>query len=386
MSFNANHKESITLLNYELFFLLYVDEELDAAEKTAVEAFLQEHPALQAELDALLGTRLPAEDLTLDKAALLSPNMKLQALDEDLFLYLDNELPAEGRRAVELQLALDAGYQREWLELQQARLDPADAMPYPGKKELYRREKRILAPWLRVAAAAVLLLTGGVVYYAGQQAMKPAGPAVAFEGSGTARPAAVNRSSHTSEAAPAATGTGTPREAVATAAFTPNTFAQKENGGATRPAHSQPSALVATTGGDAPAGVKGPANIRSADNPVSPASLAAASTMGAESTQPAPALNREPVALNTTAAIGPAIAPAYHASEINKGSAVTSLLAARTTDNTAPDDQPDAASAKNGSLKSLFRKATRMLAKSAGLDKLTNEDEVMIGAVTVSVR
>jgi hypothetical protein len=52
----------ITISNYESFFLLYADNELDAAERTSVENFIAGHPAQQAELALLLSARFPADD------------------------------------------------------------------------------------------------------------------------------------------------------------------------------------------------------------------------------------------------------------------------------------------------------------------------------------
>jgi len=47
--------------NYEEFFLLYVDDELTAADRTAVESFTAGHPDLREELELLLETRLTPE-------------------------------------------------------------------------------------------------------------------------------------------------------------------------------------------------------------------------------------------------------------------------------------------------------------------------------------
>ena len=48
----------ITRDNYEAWFILYLDNELDAEAKAAVEAFALAHPDLGDELDLLLQTRL----------------------------------------------------------------------------------------------------------------------------------------------------------------------------------------------------------------------------------------------------------------------------------------------------------------------------------------
>ena len=48
--------------NYEAFFLLYADGELNAADRLAVEQFAAANPDLGVELDFLLQLRLPADE------------------------------------------------------------------------------------------------------------------------------------------------------------------------------------------------------------------------------------------------------------------------------------------------------------------------------------
>jgi hypothetical protein len=52
----------ITLENYETFFLLYVDEELNAEERRAVEAFVNENLSLQQEFQLLMQTKVEADE------------------------------------------------------------------------------------------------------------------------------------------------------------------------------------------------------------------------------------------------------------------------------------------------------------------------------------
>lgn len=63
--------QSIHQKNYQEQFLLYVDNELNAAQKNDVETFVLQHPALQEEFMLLKQTVLPAEKIVFeDKASL----------------------------------------------------------------------------------------------------------------------------------------------------------------------------------------------------------------------------------------------------------------------------------------------------------------------------
>jgi hypothetical protein len=60
--FKAEQHSLINLENYETFFLLYVDEELNVEERRAVEIFASQHPAQQQELEILLQARLTPDE------------------------------------------------------------------------------------------------------------------------------------------------------------------------------------------------------------------------------------------------------------------------------------------------------------------------------------
>src|SRR6476469_4421429 len=161
-----HHSRMITHDNYEELFLLYVDDELTAEQKKAVDDFVQLHPDLKAELDLFCSTRLPAEDFTFEgKVELLADSMKVNTVDESLLLYVDNELPQTERRTVEAQLKNDTAFALQHQLLLQTKLDKTEHIPYPNKKELYRRTERRIAPvWLRIAAAVAVLVSGTAVW------------------------------------------------------------------------------------------------------------------------------------------------------------------------------------------------------------------------------
>ena len=157
--------------NYEEFFLLYVDNELSAAERNAVELFVQENADLKEELSMLKQTVITSDTVVFgNKNSLLKE--EVTALQENLLLYLDDELSVVDKLNTEKLLKADSAANKELSLLQQTKLQPDAAIVFADKKLLYRREgaKVVGMPWRRIAAAAMLL---GFGIWAGISILKP---------------------------------------------------------------------------------------------------------------------------------------------------------------------------------------------------------------------
>lgn len=177
MSFNTHDNKAslISPNNYEEYFLLYVDNELNAEERMAVENFLVAHPDLQAEMDIFLSTKLPAENNRLEgKESLMAHSMSFHTIDQSLLLYIDGELDKTAKEKVEGRLKIDQAFQLQHQALLQTKLDAAEIISYPDKKELYRHTTRRLIPfWMRIAAAAILVLSMGALVVVHQKDTPP---------------------------------------------------------------------------------------------------------------------------------------------------------------------------------------------------------------------
>jgi hypothetical protein len=163
----------ITRDNYEEFFMLYVDNELSASDRQAVERFVAGHPDLKEEWEFLLQCRLlPDQQLVFPGRDLLRKTETAEDLHADYFLsYIDGEL--EGRDLVAMEEII-RHHPNGLNELEQWRKTiayPDTSIIFPDKKSLYRKEedKKIFwLPWIRIGAAAaiagvvVLLLLPGV--------------------------------------------------------------------------------------------------------------------------------------------------------------------------------------------------------------------------------
>lgn len=175
--------------NYEEFFLLYVDNELSAAARKAVDVFVLENPDLQGELLQLQKTVSKADEVKLEKKDWLYMEEDISALQENLLLYADDELNISDKRAVEALLATDKAASAEWNILRQTKLQPDTSIRFEDKRSLYRTEKgRVVGfKWWRAAAAAVFLgigLWGGLSVYNNNFKTSSAGKGKVAGGSG----------------------------------------------------------------------------------------------------------------------------------------------------------------------------------------------------------
>ena len=149
--------------NYETFFLLYADDELCAAERTAVENFVTINEDLRGELNMILAAILPADDCSFTQKDLLYKNSFVDgSLQEKLLLKMDNELSAEELTALnKIILANPAATKEEHLLLA-TKLDAADTIVCPQKELLFKKEREtvIVFRMLRWAAAAIFIGLG----------------------------------------------------------------------------------------------------------------------------------------------------------------------------------------------------------------------------------
>jgi hypothetical protein len=161
----------ITRHNYEEYFILYMDNELSAADKQMVELFAAQNPDLKDELDLLMQSKLvPDTNIVFEGKELLmkdEASLQVSGITEKLLLHLDNELPAGEKTGIEKLIDTDTAVTKEWQLMQQTKLPP-EAIVFPYKQSLYRKEETVRVvsiKWWRIAAAAVVLLGIGFGTY-----------------------------------------------------------------------------------------------------------------------------------------------------------------------------------------------------------------------------
>jgi hypothetical protein len=165
--------------NYEEFIILYLDNELSSGDRRQVEAFVQQHPDIGEELQMLQQTRLDIDpSIVFEGKEILMKSASLGFInsdnyDEYLVQYIDNELNAEQKAAVEAYADNNPAVRSELELLLKTKLQPEASITFINKESLYRREEapvRRIVPigWWRIAAAVLLLIAltiGGFTFF-----------------------------------------------------------------------------------------------------------------------------------------------------------------------------------------------------------------------------
>jgi len=171
----------ITRDNYEEFFLLYMDNELPVADRKLVEQFVAENRDLEEEWEALLQCRIQPgqgeQPVFSHKELLMKFEGSAPVGDaapvndtnyEDYFLsYIDGELNEREGVWVAAFVRLHPSKGLELEQLRQTISRPDPAIIFPDKESLYRKDRdaKIIFPWWRVAAAAVVLGAVGLLFF-----------------------------------------------------------------------------------------------------------------------------------------------------------------------------------------------------------------------------
>ena len=155
--------------NYEEYFILYLDNELNEADRLAVETFVLQHTDLKEELELLTQFRLePEMDISHpDKTSLLKNGIGSEFSMEQVLLHLDNELDDDAAGEMDNAIEKYPHIRKTYQELQKTRLEP-EHIPFPDKSILYKKSEapaRIISiRWYRAAAAILLILLAGATF------------------------------------------------------------------------------------------------------------------------------------------------------------------------------------------------------------------------------
>jgi transcription elongation GreA/GreB family factor len=174
--------------NYEEFFLLYVDGELNPTQMQLVEEFVQANPDLQEELDMLRDAVLSIDNdiVFADKNLLYKSSgvgsININNYQENFLLYVDNELNKEAKESVETFVLKNPALQDEFTLLKQTKLQ-VEHVACPNKESLYKKEERpVVFMWMkRLSVAAAILFLAVMAWMLVPNKMPKAGEVVVNE-------------------------------------------------------------------------------------------------------------------------------------------------------------------------------------------------------------
>ncbi|RTL55647.1 MAG: hypothetical protein EKK39_02260 [Sphingobacteriales bacterium] len=146
--------------NIESWLMRYVDGELSAIEKLAVENYLVLNPDLAAELKALQQAKLPLEAVVYPYKTALLKRLKTHFEEAELLNFIDGESDSYIAAAIQEAMLDEAALAEQIAVLQAAKL-PDEKIVFANKATLYRHEKKpVVVLWQRMMVAAVLLGIG----------------------------------------------------------------------------------------------------------------------------------------------------------------------------------------------------------------------------------
>jgi len=177
----------VNLHNYETYFLLYIDNELSATDKAAVELFIQQNPSYQQELTLLQNAKLVINENTCEESVeekiIFEDKLSLYQISESdtaCLLYLEQEMSANEVAEFEEKLNKNTALQvslAQWKktlisqdnnEIDYNEIDKNEKLDPAFKYTLYKKEAEVISiktkslwGWnntYRIASVAALLI------------------------------------------------------------------------------------------------------------------------------------------------------------------------------------------------------------------------------------
>jgi hypothetical protein len=152
---------------------MYIDNELSAEEKAAVNDFIMQHPNYANKLEALQQLKISPDTLIYENKFSL---YKLSEQDQQCITYLENEMTNEEKASFESEISTDIYLQTNVKQWQATFITPPTTIEIDPnfKNSLYKKSAQIKPLWATVtykrwaSVAAILLVVIGVRLYNGK--------------------------------------------------------------------------------------------------------------------------------------------------------------------------------------------------------------------------
>jgi len=133
----------ITRNNYEEFFLDYIEGEINAPDKEALESFLVQNPDLKKELDEMMGVNIKCEDDTVSRE---SDSLKAipfeKNFDDFCIAKIEGDLNSYENEAFENYIASNPNREKELSLYLKTKLEADQSYYFQRKEEPKTKEQR----------------------------------------------------------------------------------------------------------------------------------------------------------------------------------------------------------------------------------------------------
>lgn len=149
--------------NYEVFFMDYLDGNLDEKYIDQFLDFLEKNPDLKEELHLFENISLPEDELVFSGKNTLYKNTayEKEVLENKFIAYLENDLESADRKLFESWLGANPEFQKEYQLYQKTKLVPETGIVFGAKDSLYRKSGKVLVlNWVARVAAVIVILWG----------------------------------------------------------------------------------------------------------------------------------------------------------------------------------------------------------------------------------
>lgn len=160
--------DTISRNNYEVWFIDYLDGQLDCGQVDQLLDFLNENPDLRNELEAAAGIRLTiTEDQMDNKDALKYSATDIPGVphsDYRCIARMEGDLPPGENERFDEELAANDRLKSQFAAYEQTRLVPDDTIQYPNHGQLKRKVRVMGTWWLSISSAAAVLLLALILW------------------------------------------------------------------------------------------------------------------------------------------------------------------------------------------------------------------------------
>jgi len=152
----------ITRNNYEEFFLDYIEGEINAPDKVALESFLVQNPDLKKELDEMMGMNIKYEANTVSGESDSLKAIPFQEnFDDFCIAKIEGDLNAYENEAFDKYMASNPNSEKEFYLYLKTKLEADQTIIFKEKKSLKHRNKGLIIRqfiYTTLAAAASIIL------------------------------------------------------------------------------------------------------------------------------------------------------------------------------------------------------------------------------------